>query len=61
MTTKVHVVNFGPDVVEATTTTGLKQEIYQQQSKDFYVWDRQELFIREIKALEKPLDKIPSS
>ncbi len=49
MTTKVHVVNFGPDVVEVTPTQGYSQRLYHQQYADFYVYDNQDITIKELK------------
>ena len=49
MTTKVHVVNFGPDVVEVTPTQGYPQRLYQHQYADFYVYDNQDITIKELK------------
>jgi hypothetical protein len=49
MTTKVHVVNFGPDVVEAETTN-VKQKLYPHQYADFYVYDGAEVTVREVKT-----------
>ena len=51
MTTKVHVVNFGPDVVEVERTDNLfKTKIYPQQSEDFTVWDGKDVVVREVKT-----------
>ena len=46
MTTQVHVVNFGPDVVvvEGPTTA---HEIYPYQSANFYVYDGHNITIKE--------------
>jgi hypothetical protein len=56
MTTRVHIVNFGPDVVEADRPNStLPMKIYPQGSADFYVYDEQTVVVREV----KPEPKVP--
>ena len=61
MTTKVRVVNFGPEVVEVETTSGQKQEVYQQQSRDFYVHSTEELKIKEVLIKKEKIKNVNSS
>lgn len=54
MTTKVHVVNFGPDVIVVHTAPPHEPaQIYPQQSNDFYVWDGQDVVIKEVKIKQE--------
>lgn len=54
MTTRIHIVNFGPDYVEAQpktpigTATATPTKLGPQQSADFYVYDSQEVLVKEI-------------
>jgi hypothetical protein len=38
MTTRIHIVNFGPEPIDVKSANG-KQRIYSQQSVDTYVYD----------------------
>jgi hypothetical protein len=53
MTTRIHIVNFGPDVVEAsvesTNVTSAPEKIYPSQYKDFYVYDNHDILVKEVK------------
>jgi len=52
MTTRIHVVNFGPDVVEATTDPNWGNppvKIYPSQYQDFYVYDNHDILVKEVK------------
>jgi hypothetical protein len=56
MTTKVHVVNFGPDVVEVQPivekigdTSQPATKLYPQSSCDFYVYDGNAIVVQEEK------------
>ena len=53
MTTRIHIVNFGPQAIEVETTTSTPQKLYAQQSDNFYVYDGQD-----VKVTELPNDKI---
>jgi hypothetical protein len=55
VTTKVHVVNFGPDVVEVDNSqcncvVAEITKIYPQQSADFTVWKGKDVIVREIQT-----------
>lgn len=47
MTTRVHIINFGPGVVEVNTTIGPKKHLYPNQYLDEYVYDNQGITIKE--------------
>jgi hypothetical protein len=49
MTTRIHVVNFGPDIVTADRPGQLSEDIYPLSYKDYYVWDGQTVTITEKK------------
>lgn len=49
MTTRIHIVNFGPDVVEIETQTSVGQKVYPQDSANFYVYDGQDVTVKEVK------------
>lgn len=52
MTTKIHVVNFGPEPVESVPSLLYGRpsvRLYAQQSVDFYVFDGQDVTIREVR------------
>jgi hypothetical protein len=49
MTTRIHIVNFGPDVVEVETPQAVVQQIFQNSYKDFYVYDQHDVIVREVK------------
>jgi hypothetical protein len=53
MTTRIHIVNFGPDKVEAsiesTNVTSAPEVIWPSQYKDFYVHDNHDVVVKEIK------------
>lgn len=50
MTTRIHVVNFGPDVVEVSAMDKmLRQQLFTQQSADFYVYPGHEILVEELK------------
>ena len=49
MTTRIHVVNFGPDIVTADRPGQLSEDIYPLSYKDYYVWDGQTVTITENK------------
>lgn len=62
MTTRIHIVNFGPDVVEVEIPSVTLQQngqknaaekIYQHQYKDFYVYDQHDVLVREVKPLKE--------
>jgi hypothetical protein len=62
MTTRIHIVNFGPDVVEVEIPSAVLQQngqqnaatkIYQNQYADFHVYDNHDVLVREIKPLVK--------
>lgn len=53
MTTKVHIVNFGPDVVEVKTTLNGHKRLYPQESVDRYVYDGEQVTITETKTEKK--------
>lgn len=53
MTTKIHIVNFGPDKVEASIVsdaTGISSPtvIWPSQYNDFYVYDNHDILVKEI-------------
>ena len=53
MTTKIHVVNFGPQTVEVEKSNDtIPVVIYPQESQNFYVCDGQDVTIKEVK--QKP-------
>ena len=47
MTTRVHVVNFGPLPVEVETNPTQKRVLFSQESDNFWVYQGQELRVRE--------------
>ena len=52
MTTRIHVVNFGPDVVEASVpdiAKSLPVQIWPSQYSDFYVYDNHDIVVKEVK------------
>ncbi len=52
MTTRIHVVNFGPDVIEVSTGALYNHpaaKVYPQDSANLYVFDGQEVNVRELK------------
>ena len=58
MTTRIHIVNFGPDVVEVDTpTTAPTKEIWPSQYADFYVYPGNEITITEKVKEETPSGK----
>lgn len=51
MTTRIHIVNFGPDVVAVETpTTAPAKEIWPNSYADFFVYPGNEITITEKKA-----------
>jgi hypothetical protein len=57
MTTRIHVVNFGPDAVKVMTIdpengycSGVPTDLYAQQSTDIYVHSGQDIRVSEKKA-----------
>lgn len=57
MTTRIHIVNLGPSVVEAeTSTTAPSTKLYHGDSVNFYVYEGQEVIVREVKlaTIESP-------
>jgi hypothetical protein len=55
MTTRIHIVNFGPDVVKVDTpTTAPTKEIWPGQYADFFVYPSNELTITEKKSEQEP-------
>ena len=52
MTTRIHIVNFGPDPIEADTGALYNlppKIIYPQSAENFYVFDGQDVVVREKK------------
>jgi hypothetical protein len=49
MTTKVHIVNYGPAVVKVHTQSIAEELIFPQQSNDYYVYDECDVIIKEVK------------
>jgi len=53
MTTRIHVVNFGPDPVEVNqspVTGGLNPtKLYPNQYADFWVYDNHDVLVKEVK------------
>ena len=52
MTTRVHIVNFGPDVVEVKAS-GNSFRIGQQASGDYHVYEGGDVIIKEVKEVKK--------
>ena len=57
MTTTVHVVNFGPQVVEVERPGNTPQKIYQRLSADFQVYDGMDVTIKEVKQTKQDEEK----
>ena len=51
MTTRIHVVNFGPAIVTVDREGSLSEDIYPLSYKDYYVWDGQVVVVKEKKAV----------
>jgi hypothetical protein len=49
MTTRIHVVNFGPDKVEVNAPGSVPTTLYPQQSTDQYVYDGHDITVVERK------------
>ena len=58
MTTRIHIVNFGPKAVEVEALTPIvfPKKLYAQESADFYVYDGQDVHVTEAKE-ETPSGK----
>ena len=62
MTTRIHIVNFGPDKVEVhipQQINTLAETIWPNQYKDFWVYDNHEVVVREVKEVKKDENDIP--
>jgi hypothetical protein len=55
MTTRIHIVNFGPDKVEASVQSDTAKvppvEIWPNQYNDFYVYDNHDILVEEVKPV----------
>jgi hypothetical protein len=49
MTTRIHIVNFGPDLVVAETPTTTPVKIWPHESQNFYVYDNEVVTVGELK------------
>jgi len=50
MTTRVHVVNFGPDpIIVSRPNQTVNEMIWSQESKDYYVYEGAAVVIKEVK------------
>jgi hypothetical protein len=58
MTTRVHIVNFGPNAVEvsvpAYSGAPIPSYIYAQDSKNFTVYDGQDIIVKEVTQPKLP-------
>jgi ligand-binding SRPBCC domain-containing protein len=50
MTTRIHIVNFGPDLVEVETPSATPVKIWPHDSANFYVYDKQTVTVKEVKT-----------
>jgi hypothetical protein len=48
MTTRIHIVNYGPKPVNVTANDHIRATLYSQQSYDEYVFDGQDIVVKEI-------------
>ena len=53
MTTRVMIINFGPDKIEVTAGQNSPVEIWPANTKEFYVYDGSDLHIKEIKEAKQ--------
>lgn len=54
MTTRIHIVNLGPSVVEAeTSTTAPSTKLYHGDSVNFCVYEGQEVTVREVRVVQE--------
>jgi hypothetical protein len=58
MTTRIHIVNFGPDVVEVSYESSniSPERIWPSQYKDFYVYDSHDIVVKELKPIKSGND-----
>lgn len=64
MTTRIHIVNFGPDVVEVNLGPLYNhppKQIYSQGSESFYVFDGQDVTVKEVRQRSETPTEIPQS
>ena len=53
MTTRIHIVNLGPDRVVAESPNTAPVELYPSDSANFYVYDQQTVTVKEFKFEQK--------
>ena len=53
MTTKIHIVNYGPGAIQVDTPNTAREFIFAQQSNDYYVYDEHDVVVKEVKESVK--------